>query len=1673
MRFTANSLPLPHWTLICLAAVVLATVALALVWAGGAPASAQDDTGKPARPGGLTVTTGENSLEVSVDWDDVDGADDYLVRWRLFGPGNRLNERVSATSSAKITVYGYGLWLVRVQACNDKGCSLPVARHFAVGLRPEPIAVSLPAPTPEPDTPFRPSVLEVSTTEGSLDVSLDWGNVDGADEYLLRWSLVDGSGGNPEGDTSLSGDSIKVQADSVTATVAGFGQWEFSLTACNDGGCGSPVVKTIEVKGVVPKQTGTDYDTDDDGLIDIDSPARLNAVRYDLDGNGTVAAGDQTKYSAAFPSPAASMGCGDTDGDNNPGPCTGYELTTSIDLNIAPYNASPWWNPIGEYTATFEGNGNTIANLTVDKTDTNELGLFSILGSAAVVRNLGLTGANVTMTLSSRSRRDAGVLAGENKGTVVAAYSTGTVTCAKPQGATGKCNFVGGLVGRSSGQIRRSHSTVNVSGADILSGGGLVGGNFDNGSIKASFASGNMSGGNSIGGLVGDQSHTTASITASYSRGEVSSPGTDVGGLVGKGALNTVTDSYYDSNTSGRSDTGKGVGKTTSELKTPTGYTGIYANWNLDFDGDNTGDNPWNFGTAQEYPMLRYIKGFVHRPAAPSPSLVTAEVYGTTLLLVYDQDLDQASAPAATDYTVKVGGSVVNLADTGPVAVKGKHVILTLASDVGVRSVVTVSYTRGTNPVRNPDGNAAFNLVDHSVNIVTDDPPSAPGLTARGSGTTINLSWTEPRNIELQGRTCPESWISAINSGAFICYFELQMQEDDYGWPTEYDYVSPTEYVARPTLAYLDMGDRELSYEALAPGSRYQFRVRAVTQQGSGSGVITRRGPWSNVGTVTIPRGPTAPDPGDPGVINPRVPANVTPVVGAEKSNGRYDVTISWDPVDGASGYRVEWESYVTGTWEAIPGGTNVRTTTDTHANLYPDAEYSYRVAIRYGGGAGPWSDTANVRTPGWTYPPDAPEGARVTSVSANGISAAWDASPRATPDRPPTEAYVWELCGSGTGVCDQGRTTGTSARVTTTQEGQLTFRVAAINARGEGDWASVPVHLTGTATPRLTISPTSLRLREGRTATYTARLSPAPGSPQTLNISRVGDIDFTYTCSDSDCMLDSDNNYSLTVTVSAGWDDDAISGVAALHHSANGVSGPSVRLQESDSNYPKPVIRGPTSITIRENEDRELGTYSARDPYTGEALEVYMRYVDPDANDTYRSGYGYIFDGFLDDILKFRAPPDYEAPWDSNGDNVYHLQVTAESRHRMKSVLDVTVTVTDVVDSPPAPAPSGLAATGQNRQVTLTWTDPEDSRITRYQYRHRAGSGQWSNWRDISGSGATTVSHAITGLANFTLYTIELRAVRGQTPGAASSVSATPTDGFGTPEGFSLTVPRAGEITLSWTDPGDSTVTYQYQQRVGTGSWTAWTNMPGAAGSFTIDSGLAEQTFYQYRLRAVRGARNSTPTEIWAGAYGRDSTATADKDTLAGTGNPDYILGLAGDDTLAGGAGDDTLNGGQGADFLRGGAGNDTADYSYSYGAGVVAALLNKDFNTGWAAGDTYASIENITGTSRGDVLHGDNSDNILIGGGGNDFLWGYTGSDTLYGGSNDDTLIPGPGRQSTDENGDIVIIGDYLDGGEGVDTVRYLGSPAFVIVDLSDGLPSQEGRIRMGDSTARKATP
>ena len=333
----------------------------------------------------------------------------------------------------------------------------------------------------------------------------------------------------------------------------------------------------------------------------MDSLAKLDAIRHDVDGNGaqdSVGATDWAKYTAAFPSPATGMGCKltDHDGDSNTAQqptCVGYELTASLDFDSDSdgdvdandhsgnyWNSGDGWIPIGldsanRYTANFKGNGHTINNLFINKNDSYRA-LFGRVDSGARIETLGVTNANIT------GGTVAAILVGRLYGTsaIVACYTTGKVA----GGA-----HVGGLLGF-----------------------------YSNGTVSTSYSTAYVSGSSNVGGLLGYRNN--GSVTNSYATGRVarsSGTATTIGGLIGDSraaASGAISNSYYDTSTSGCVTGGSdgcttsagGTGKTTRQLQTPTDYTGIYANWNTNLDGVTGNDDPWTFGNKMQYPMLDY-----------------------------------------------------------------------------------------------------------------------------------------------------------------------------------------------------------------------------------------------------------------------------------------------------------------------------------------------------------------------------------------------------------------------------------------------------------------------------------------------------------------------------------------------------------------------------------------------------------------------------------------------------------------------------------------------------------------------------------------------------------------------------------------------------------------------------------------------------------------------------------------------------------------------------------------------------------------------------------------------------------------------------------------------------------------------------------------------------------
>ncbi|MCC5877692.1 MAG: InlB B-repeat-containing protein, partial [Candidatus Sumerlaeia bacterium] len=207
-----------------------------------------------------------------------------------------------------------------------------------------------------------------------------------------------------------------------------------------------------------------------------------------------------------------------------------YVLNTNLDSSSAGYNdfasatanGNQGWEPIGSpatpFTGTFDGNGNTISGLRINRLSEDDIGLFGVLGSGADIhdlnmsasiftnagdRNGALAGATESGSLitnvhvSDHSggglRSPAGGLVGDHHGTITgssATMSDGNVSNA----------FYGGLVGRSSGNISDSSSSLVYSFEGFR--GGMVG-EMNGGVIENCVAGGSLTSfSRDVGGFV-------------------------------------------------------------------------------------------------------------------------------------------------------------------------------------------------------------------------------------------------------------------------------------------------------------------------------------------------------------------------------------------------------------------------------------------------------------------------------------------------------------------------------------------------------------------------------------------------------------------------------------------------------------------------------------------------------------------------------------------------------------------------------------------------------------------------------------------------------------------------------------------------------------------------------------------------------------------------------------------------------------------------------------------------------------------------------------------------------------------------------------------------------------------------------------------------------------------
>ena len=215
-----------------------------------------------------------------------------------------------------------------------------------------------------------------------------------------------------------------------------------------------------------------------------------------------------------------------------------YRLVADIDASpSATENSDSGFVPIGikylSFDGAFHGGGHVIKNLTINRPQTDYIGLFGYIDGT--IDSVGMENGSVSGYLYT------GELVGYmNSGAVSYCYSTGAVVGNLIAGglvgyihggsvsycyATGSVvgNYllngtIGGLAGQNSGLVYNSYATGSVSGGNVI--GGLVGANYD--TVINCYATGSVLGNSACGGLIGLNQD---SVFSCYSIGLVSGSG--------------------------------------------------------------------------------------------------------------------------------------------------------------------------------------------------------------------------------------------------------------------------------------------------------------------------------------------------------------------------------------------------------------------------------------------------------------------------------------------------------------------------------------------------------------------------------------------------------------------------------------------------------------------------------------------------------------------------------------------------------------------------------------------------------------------------------------------------------------------------------------------------------------------------------------------------------------------------------------------------------------------------------------------------------------------------------------------------------------------------------------------------------------------------------------------
>lgn len=559
-----------------------------------------------------------------------------------------------------------------------------------------------------------------------------------------------------------------------------------------------------------------------------------------------------------------------------------YRLIADIDASeTASWNSGEGFRPIGDpahpFQGVFDGGGYTIEGLTIDRPLTIGVGLFGSIGEDGEVRNVGLSDGSV------EGQQLVGGLTGENYGRIQNTFVTAEV---RADGAN-----VGGLAGRNanSGTIAHSYVSGDVAGWDNV--GGLAGQN--NGIIDRSYATGDVSGSQFVGGLVGRNEMYSASIMDSYAAGNVqgswevggavgrhigilertyvvarvSGTSDNIGALVGRNMTGVVTDSFYDSQTTGQG--GDGTARTTAEMMQRAVYGDSWdfeATWSIEEGegypalrpalavptgvgakaGEESIEIVWNdVELAHRYQVYVSTESGKY-PGAPTavvtdPSYsVTDAVYGITYYVVVQSgnsmgvsDMSDEVAfaledgtPPLVDITMKTAGGD----DYAEGTWTNESVTVSVYANEALSGIESITYRVNGGPEQLYTDEARIVLDEEGTHIVTIQATDGAGNTTTGS-VTVRIDKRPPTVAFSPNGN--ERWANAASAIVTVADGDSGIYASllRYAWTMEKE---------TPSSGWASFGSGETLRQSGVDGDWY-LHVQAVDQAGNAANVVSNR----------------------------------------------------------------------------------------------------------------------------------------------------------------------------------------------------------------------------------------------------------------------------------------------------------------------------------------------------------------------------------------------------------------------------------------------------------------------------------------------------------------------------------------------------------------------------------------------------------------------------------------------------------------------------------------------------------------------------------------------------------------------------------------------------------------------------------------------------------------